>query len=411
MARIFSAVLLVLLAWLPMGRAAADDFAAWSHSAPVEISGEGKYKALFLMPEVYAHAAANLADLRLVDSAGKQVPFYIQGGEVVRRESESVIAARLTDSFQGGDDSYFEYRLATDDNTDPLGNRLVFKLPAGVFVKHIEIYGSYDGVKWQLLARDYLYRVDGREKKEATLGGERKFRHYRIRVLDNAEKVALPEMSLVSRKAVSNWARYEQTARLAYAVEVNGKDRQTVITVENPDRLRLKQLVLEVDDNFQRSYSAFTDAKAAHPAQTGEIYNLRFAGVAVDGRAIRFRTVPVTDRVVIKIDDRDDRPLAIRGIESEYYVDKLVFPDLGDKPYRLYFGNAKAEAPRYELGQQRGYIEKENQDECRLTAVEANQKTAPVWLPIKSEYLFNAAIVAVSLLLVIVMVPKISSRK
>lgn len=400
---------MVLVLWLSPAHAFADDFSAWSRFAPVEFGGAGKYKAVFLTPEVYRHAAANLGDLRLADSTGRQVPYYIQSGELVRKQNETVIGSRLTDSFDAGDDSYFEYGLIVEDNTDPLGNRLVFALPVGVFVKHIEIYGSYDGVKWQYLAKDYIYRVDGREKKEVSLGGARKFHYYRIRLLDNVEKVSLKGLTMVSRRDVSDWTRYEQATQLEY--EITGKNRQTVITLKNPYKLRLKRVVLDIDDNFQRPYGVYTDAKAAYPLQTGEIYNLRFAGVDVTSRAVEFKTATVTDTVVIKIDDRDDRPLAIKGITAEYYLDKLVLTDLGNTPYRLYFGNAKAETPKYELGLQRNYIEKENQDEGRLLAAESNQAAPQAGLPVRSDYLFNAAIVAVSLLLVIILVPKLSSRK
>jgi hypothetical protein len=400
---------MMLVLCLSPSSALADDFSAWSRLAPVEIAGASKYKAIFLPPEVYQHALANLGDLRLVDSDGRQVPYYIQRGELVRKQSEVVIASRITDSFEAGYDSYFDFNLFVDENTDPLGNRLVFALPTGIFVKHIEIYGSHDGVKWQYLTRDYIYQVDGREKKEASLGGARKFRYYRIRLLDNVEKLALKGLTLVARKDISNWARYEQVTQMEY--EITNLARQTVITLRNPYNLRIKRLVLDIDDNFQRSYSVYSDAKATHQVQTGEIYNLRFAGVDVSGKVIDFKAAVMTHEVIIKIDDRDDRPLAIKGIQAEYYIDKLVFSDMGNTPYRLYFGNAKAEPPKYELGLQRSYIEKENQDECRLLAVEGNQTTSQVELAVRSDYLFNAAIVAVSLLLIIVLVPKLSSRK
>jgi hypothetical protein len=402
-------VILSLVICLLPNPASAEDFIGWSHSAPIEVVGNGKYKMVFLTPEIYQQAAANLADLRLVDSNGETVPYYIQKGELVRQQSETVIAARLTESFEAGDDSYFEYRLNVEDNIDPLGNRLVFTLPDGVFAKHIEAYGSHDGVKWQYLVKDYIYRVEGREKREVPLGEDRKFRYYRIRMLDNTERVTLKGMALVSRKDITSWNRYEQETQLDY--DITSQNRQTVITIKNPYKLHLKSLVLDIDDNFQRTYGVYGDAKAAYPLQTGDIYNLRFAGVDITNKAVRFKPALANDTIVIKIDDRDDRPLNIKGIKAEYYLDKLVFPNFGNTPYRLYFGNEKAVAPRYELGMQRSFIEKENQDECRLLAVENNQTVQQVWSKLRSDYLFDGAIVAVSLLLIFVLIPKLKSTR
>ena len=143
--------------------------------------------------------------------------------------------------------------------------------------------------------------------------------------------------------------------------------------------------------------------------QYGEIYNRLFEGVAVAERGITLKTPLWAETVIVKINNRDDRPLTIKDIQVEYSVDKLVFPDLGDKPYTLYWGNFKAEKPSYELELQRSYIEKEPQDICSLQGKQSNQQ--PSGILMKSDYVFNLTIVAVSLLLVVILVQKLRSLK
>jgi len=373
------------------------------------MTGSSKYKAIFLPTEVYRHAAADLADLRLVDSTGRTIPYYIQTGALVRQQSETLQSALLVDSFQGGGDSYFEYSVAAKDNTDPVGNNLKFALPAGNFVKYLEVYGSYDGVEWQYVTKDYLYKVNGQEKSEVSLAARQKYRYYRIRLLDNVEGLSLDGMSLILRQDSSAWSRYEQTTRMDYKI-VHQKN-QTVITVSNPCKLRLRRLIVETEGNFRRQYEVYRDAKAGYPVEIGEICNLQFSGVNISEKTIRLDSLPVAETLVIKIEDRDDRPLPITGIQADYYVDKLVFADLGNRPYRLYFGNANAGQPSYDLAEQCGYIESEKQDECHLQAVQGRvpaQAAAPL---IRSDYLFDGAIAVVSLVLIIILVPKLSSRQ
>lgn len=385
-----SAWLLGLFLWLlfPGGAMAADDFREWSRFAPVEIQGNSKYKAIFLTEEVYADAAPDLSDLRLVDSTGQQVPYYIQSGFSVRQQSETIMQARLTGTYQAGDDSYFDYAVITEANTDPAGNKLLISLPEGDFLKYCEVYGSYDGVKWQYLTKDYLYRVDGRQKNELSLGHTQKFGYYRVRLLNNGEGLTLGWLRLITSRDCSELAQYKQVKRLDY--EIRNHNHETVITINNPHKLKIRRLLLTVDDNFQRMYGVYDDSKAVHPLHSGEIYSLRFAGVDIANKAITLNVPIVAPTVIIKIDNRDDRPLVIQDIQAEYYVDKLVFLPMENTPYRLYFGNDKARSPGYELQLQQKYIEQEQQDLCTLKATEANGRH-PV-IPVSGEYLFNIVI-------------------
>ncbi len=401
----FSALLCLLL--FPAIAIAAEDFGEWSWFAPVEIHGDNKYKAVFLTEEVYEYASDNLTDLRLVESTGSQVPYYIRSGYTLHQQSETRMQARLEESFQAGDDSYFDYAVQSEVNTDPVGNKLVFTLPDRNFLKYCEVYGSYDGIKWQYVTKDYLYRVDGRQKNELSLGNTKKFSHYRIRLLSNTEGLALGRLELVANRDSSELARYEQVAGLKY--EIRTQNRETVVIISNPHKLKIKRLVFDVDGNFQRAYGVYSDGKAAYPLQTGELYSLRFAGVDIAGKAITLNAPLPAPAITIKIDNRDDRPLVIKEIQAEYYIDKLVFPDMGNMPYRLYFGNAKAQSPAYELQLQQKYIEQEQQDLCTLQAAVANGRHAA--LMIKGDYLFNAAIVLVSLLLIAMLISKLNLRK
>ena len=412
MAKMHKAWFVALLAgvlWVPSAALAAD-MSEWSHFALLEIQGSNKYKAVFLTDEVYAQALPDLSDLRLVDNANKKVPYYIQTGNISLEQKATWIATRPVLSFRKDEDSYFDYAVAIQPGIDPTANRVVFgSLPGRNFVRQIEVYGSYDNVKWQYVNNGQIYRVDGRVQNELLLGGVRRFSYYRVRVLDNSGDLSPGEMKLVYAENRADWTRYERSFVPEY--EVKNGQRETIITVKNPNKLHIKRVVFDLEGNFQRNYSIYADVKAVSFLQAGEIYNLQFAGVNIANKGVAFKKQLSAEAFVIKINDRDDRPLQIKEIRVEYFVAKLVFQDLGDGPYRLYFGNAKTEKPVYELAMQRIFIERETQDNCNIQSGQVNNKPATLWPKIQDNYLVNGAIGAVSLVLIFILIRTFSKRK
>jgi len=409
MSKPWFAALLASILCFPAAALAAD-MLGWSHFEPLETQGGSKYKAVFLTDEVYAHALPNLFDLRIVDKAGKQVPYYIQAGNVSREQNETLIATRAIGSYKKDEDGYFDYAVVVQPGVDPTANKIVFgALPAGNFVRQIEMYGSYDNVKWQYVVKGQIYRVDGRIRNELPLEGIRKFAYYRVKVLDNIGDLAPGEMKLVFAENRAEWSRYERS--FVPAFETKDEQRETVITLHNPNKLRIKRIVFDIADNFQRTYNLFEQGKTASFLQSGEIYNLKFSGVDISSKGITLKKQLLDDTIVVKINNRDDRPLQIKGVSAEYYVDKLVFQDLGEGPYRLYFGNAKAEKMAYELALQQNYIEKEAQDICVLQAGQENKGTTSFWPAIQESYLLNGAVAIVSLVLIYILISKLSLRQ
>lgn len=399
-------VLTVLILALCIPAANGENYDAWNFSAPVEFQGQEKYKAVFLTKEVYQDTANDLADLRLVDNTGNQVPYYIVSSSQVLQRTESTISTRLIDSFEAGDDKYFDYAVNTPPNTDPIANTLKFSLPVGNFLKHLEIYGSYDNVNFQKVANGYLYQVESKQKSQVALEKNSNYRYYRIRVINHAEELALSTLELVNVQVSSEWQKYQQKTDLHY--DVKSQNHETVITLDNPQRLRVKQLMLDVDGNFQRTYRVYSDNNH-NMLQTGELFNLSYAGIEISGQTISFSSPLTAPRLIIKIADRDDRPLTIKNIEAEYHVDKLVFPIMSDATsYHLYWGNPKTENPRYEIALQQKYIEEEQQEICVLGPVISHSQ--PPTVPCSDgSYLFNGAIAVTSLILIFIVLRRMNA--
>jgi hypothetical protein len=403
---------IAVLVWmLSMPVFAAENIDEWKYTVPINFEDNSKYKSLFLMEEIYEHASPDLTDLRIVDVKGDYIPFYIKKGTNTLRQTKIMYRADVVQSFKKYNDSYIDFVIIpSKDNTDVSGNSLIFELPAGNFLKHIEIYGSYDGESWDYISKDYIFREESREKNEVPVGNKQKYTYYRIVILDNIENITLKNMSLSNKYTDSQWSRFIKTAQVDFDFKTDKS--ASVVTLSNKQNLKIKQIVLEVENNFQRNYKVYGDNSNKVIIKQGELYNLQLENVKVAGTKIDFSSNPISAPIItIKIDNRDDRPLTIKSIFIEYYIDKLIFPDVGNAPYQLYFGNDKAQKPKYEIELQKEYIEKEQQGSCGLGTIQVKDKKITDLRSVDMKYVFNCVIVAVSILLIGVIITRMNVKK
>ena len=379
----------------------------WSHVAEIQAEGTSKYKAIFLDGTVYEQALPDLGDLRIIDGQGQFVPYYIRQGYAAEQQNTVTYPTSLISTIQELGDTLIDFRIhPIKVDEDIAGNKLVFMLPRCEFLKHVELYGGYDGFQWQWVKRDYLYRVKELEKNEIVLDNVKKFSYYRLRILDNAENITLMPSQLVRNVSNIQWQRYLQSTELPFELKTN--NNTTVVTLQNSQHLRIKQINLDVEENFQRKFEVSADSQliAVKPA---ELYKLKFQNVDIVNTTINFGDrAAMASPIQLKIYNRDDRPLTIHKVVVAYFVDKLVFTDTGSPPYRLLWGNDKAVKPVYELALQAKYIEDEPQDVGTFGLAETASKKG---LPIPQVQLFNFVVAVISIGLVLLLARKLQDKQ
>ncbi|MBP2626106.1 MAG: hypothetical protein H6Q68_817 [Firmicutes bacterium] len=404
-------VIVILIWMLAMPVFAAENLDAWNYFAPIYTEGSSKYKAFFVTEEVYEHASPGLTDLRIVDAQGEYVPFYIQSGSNILRQNKIIYKSEVVQSFKKNNDRYIDFAIIPlKNNTDVSGNSLIFELPQGNFLKHIEIYGSNDGDSWSYIGKDYVFRAEDREKNEVPVGGKSKYTYYRIVILDNPENIVLTNLRLSNQYTDSQWSSFVKSAQVDFDVKTD--KNYSLVTFSNRQKLTIKQIFLEVEGNFQRNYKMYGDNQNGVLLKSGELYNLQLENVKVSGTNIDLSSTPTSvQTITIKIDNRDDRPLNIKSVRIEYYIDKLIFPDMGNTSYQLYFGNDKATKPKYEIELQKTYIEKEQQDSCGLGDIESMHKDVPVPSYLNMKYVFNGIMVIISILLIVLLISRMNVKR
>lgn len=409
-------VLIFSLGTIGVSAAEEDAWKDWSFYSPLQLEGSSKYKAVYLTEEVYEHSLPSLADLRLIDGNGNVVPYYIQYGQTVTEKNELVYQAKLVATAQKDNDTKLDFNIKPiRENSDIVGNMLLFSLPEQNFLKHIIIYGSFDGNHWEQVGKDFIYRTESLQKNRIPLVEAYKYSYYRVTILDNAEHITLPKLELIYQATNSQWKWYEKSTVLNY--ELTEEDKVTVIKLSNPQHLRIREIHFDVDGNFQRPYSLYdSNGRWIAADEVQELYNLHFKNIEISNTGILLDKSPLsTEQITIKIENRDNPPLNIQGITVNYYIDKIVFEDKGETPYRLYYGNQQVKQPQYDLKLFQSYIEKEKQDVVMLgkaVSMKPNQDTTgselPGWLNLK--IIFNIVVVLISLILIVLLVRKLNKQ-
>ncbi|NHN32074.1 DUF3999 family protein [Paenibacillus agricola] len=389
----------------------------WRYSKPLELQGNSKYHSLFLDEDVYKSAKEDLGDLRIMDDKGRFIPYYVDSGYAQATEQQGTYKSTLVHTIKQNNDTVVDFRITPIDATkDIQGNQIALSLPAQAFLKHLEIYGSYDGNGWELLKKEHVYRTDQLEKSTVILDQVAKFSYYRIKVLDNVENLVFPELQLIYNTRETKWKEWTKTVTLPYEIKEESGGGQTLVAIRNDNRLRITKIELAASGSFTRSYTLQgMDTKEVQVDGKRELYRLDFKNVQLQNTTI-IGTLPMTQpQLTITINNQDNPPINLTGMKIDYFVDKLVFEREEGRIYQLLYGNNLAGKPSYDIGSFRQQIEQENPALAKLglqaASPGADSITPPNQAWFQTKTWFNIIIIGVSILLAVLLGIKLSRSK
>ncbi|AIQ45692.1 hypothetical protein R70723_07175 [Paenibacillus sp. FSL R7-0273] len=393
----------------------ADAHPEWKYSKVIKLPEQTPYGELYLDPEVYAGAADDLRDLRIVDNTGTFIPFYKESSEELSEEQLIAYSATLIHSAKKDANTLFDYKVTPlAENVDVLGNRLDFGLPGVNFLLHTRLLGSYDGVAWEPLAEEDLYNVNGRVQSSIELGASYRYGYYRLIAENNVGNLTFPSLTLLRTTRVTHTDHFTQEQDAVY--DIQQKDRQTEIIIQNPDQLNISGLQLEIggSGSFTRRFELYDgEGSMLAVSGSGELYRLDFKDTEIASTSIIPDGASSAFPLRIVIYNQDDAPLPVEGLKLEYLLDRLVFAAEGGQPLRLLYGNAEAAAPQYDIVNFKDYIAGEGKMLAGLGTAELRQSPAAdtaqtSWFQGKTG--FNIVIIAVSLLLIVFLARKLGRK-
>ncbi len=383
----------------------------WTGSVRIKLTGPERYQAFFLPEKVYEISKPDLSDLRLTDQQGAAIPYFIVNGFNIAEQYKTEYHSSLIKTFTKKENTFFDFRIRPlRQNLDVTGDQLQFELPDNNFLRELQVYGGYDGTAWEYVTTGQLYRVDDLIKDRIYLNSIEKYTYYRIIIQKNIENLSFKNLVLIQENFRADWTRFQKNTQLTY--QIKDQPRETVITIQNPQHLKIKRFLIAADGNFRREYRVYVGSEMNSTIATGEIYNLQFQDLNISQTSINISSNPYVASVIqIKIMNDDNRPLKIGGIQTEYYLDQVIFENTTTPVIRLYFGNPKADKPIYDLQSYREHVLKEHIGTATLDDFQVNQPKETLETPPYLTIIFNIVIAVIAVLLIVFLLIKLNSQK
>jgi hypothetical protein len=328
---------------------------------PLELPAAGP-AVVVLDRDVYEHARADLADLRVVDDQGREAPFLL-----VRVEDDRVAVRRpaMRDvSFVRG-----QKAMATLDFGGPtLKSHLGLSLSGDNFRRRVTVEGrGLRDPEWATLVdQAYVFAVPGPPpaRYETVPLPENNFPLLRVTVFngpDDPPVVGIADAWI----GVEGRRRPREIALPARVMRAeDAKAQETVLTLDLGARNQpFRGVVFDVGDaRFWRGVAV--EARVDPPAgavgaplawrflHEGAVYRFEEQGEVRESRRV---DVAGRERVLrVRIRNRDDAPLTGLGAVVVAPVERLAFEAAPGRSYSLRYGDHRRTAPAYDLARTAG---------------------------------------------------------
>ncbi len=334
------------LAALGAASARALDDSAWSHRLEFEVPEAGLLQ-LELPPGVLALAEVDLRDVRLVETGGRELPWRVWGGEA---EPATWLAGENLEVTLANGETVV--RFSTRE-TAPI-DALELKSAPGNFVKAVDVESSADGQSWESAVQGAPWFSQNGVQESRVRFAPRSAAFWRIRIDDRAGEPR-PVIAVQLKRA----ARGGLPPRRA-ALKILGREefaRRSVLTLALPHaHAPLAGLhVQTAEPIFQRTVHVETRQIVDEQLLDREIGRGVIHRLALPNRPTAVNlavpvTAPLPDATVqLVIENGDNAPLPISGVEADLRPVRLVFAAAAPGKVTLLVGASGQTRPRYDL--------------------------------------------------------------
>jgi hypothetical protein len=322
-----------------------------------ETGADRGFAALGVLPEVAGRAQPGLADLRLVNAEGREVPYVVD--RAVEKGVARVWAGRLIDTrreakrrtvwtldlgepatfdaiaLEVPEENFakrFKAEISTDKETwlPVRQDAGIFDQPWGPFRVHHTRIELSEGVVARYLR---LSADDGGRSRPVELRGASAIAGRRVPGARWSREIALSPAPPPASKG-HGVSRYRLELRPAVPFD------EITIRVDDPGFCRRTRLYEVREVNGKRREIALGE---------GTLYRLRLKEEALDGEALTLHVQkPQGGALVLEVDDGDSPPLRNPRAEVSAIAERLLFPAL-EQELSMYYGNEATRAPVYDL--------------------------------------------------------------
>jgi hypothetical protein len=353
------AILLLALAASAFATVAAlsdSALSAWPFVAEVALTPAKSGLYEFGVPlQVMDKARDDLADLRLSDAAGREIPYAVR----VQREVDDAqpIAGRIFNQAAVGNTSEASVDLGESPGEH---NEVEIETAGTNFRRTATVEGSDTGADWKVLKTGEVIfsftSINHTAQSGRVSYPTSRYRFLRARVGPD-ERVDKEPPAITS---VRVWlAQREKGAAVTWQVAVPSYQLQrhdgapaSSWTIDLGGKVPVDHLLLMTDDqSFSRPFhvEAVDDPQNPRVVASGEL--AKSVGDRNQVTTIVFDNEEHARKLRLITDDYNNPPLSISSIQASAPLRELYFElkEPAQQPLKLYFGNANAEAPHYDF--------------------------------------------------------------
>jgi hypothetical protein len=336
--------------------------------------------------DIYAATRDGYPDLRVVDDRGAQVPYVLEpAGERRTIQVREPCTSRVL-SLHVDEGKALEIVVALDEKA-PSANGATIRTPLVDYERRVRVYGSQDGKDWTLLASDRLiydytrfmdiqnrdieFPVNEYHQLKLVVEQELDDRESPLRELirsrEEGKKDRQVEITQTQRRpfridGVELWRTVEKEGGrkveavrypfVGFRVEHDPKKKETRVEIQSRREPLVRISLGTASRNFSRT------ARVRVPVQRGVRTDWVEVGRAtvslIQFRAFRRAELRVDfseqrqEHYQLVIENADNPPLEITGVEAEGTPYRLVFLGSQGRTYRVEYGSETAEPPQYD---------------------------------------------------------------
>jgi uncharacterized protein DUF3999 len=327
---------------------------------PLEAAVEGKV-AVALDADVYERARSDLGDLRVVDDRGAQVPYVLQrvgdGPPATLREPVTV-----NRGFVRGQGA----TATLDFGAPALKSELALSLPGDNFRRRVRVEGrNRPDAAWTTLTDGaYVFAVPGPPpaRYETVSLPENDYELLRVTVFRAPDDPPVFEIRQARiRPAPARRLREAPLTRTLVSRAEDARTRETVLTLDLGARFQPfvavtfdvadPRFLREVAVEARRAGRPGKDGAAPPPywiaVATGALYRYEEAGRVHE--RLRVEACGREQALRVRVRNRDDHPLDLRGLSVLVPVERVVFEARPPRLYAVEYGLPERSAPSYDM--------------------------------------------------------------
>jgi hypothetical protein len=322
---------------------------SWRYSREVKPFAENApgLAAIVVPEDVYVHSSNQLADIRIVDDQGREVPFVLAVPSGHTHTDRRPVRTH-EQSFAPGE--FTQFVLDVGANAQ-FHNAIQVNTPETDFIAWAEAAVSDDARQWRIVCdRAPLFRFNKQSLQgvQTLYYSETNARYIRLRILEGSHRFPMTSVEVLY-EVTTPAERVSISVPLAAAQSTNSQE--SLWRADLPAELPVNEACFETDEpEFSRSVSVESseDGEDWSNAGAGEIYRFHHDDVLREWLRVGF-SGGWSPHWRVRVANGSNSPLAGARVTLYMTPRRLVFRAAPARRYLLLYGQSEAKPPQYDI--------------------------------------------------------------